>query len=283
MNEATGNERLRGGWLVAIGLLGACLVAGAIVLDFVANRNDILPAVLLNAGTGTLLFAVLFYAEKRLVVRETAKITSAITWTEEQIRDLASKGPDELADPRAIAAAEDIVQAMVDGRYEDAWARAHPAWRLSRIQAWLWNNRDHFGYDLRELERLAAQVFDQEEHSPHWQSFIETERQQFAEAWSDIDFDSHGFATSKRRRGPGFELVLIVPLGNHTDGFVVNEPTPVFGAIRLLMYRSDDGWQLASHVGEALPSPGWPPAWWADDPAVAVWEREQDLTPRPEE
>lgn len=276
------DERLRGGWLVSIGLLGACLIAGAVVLDMVARREDIIPAVLLNAGTGVLLFAVLFYAERRLVVRTTARLVTAIEWTEEQIRDLTSKRPDELADPEALTAAQDIVQTLVDGRYEDAWTRAHPAWRLARIQAWLWNNRDSFGHDVRELDHLATDLSEHEAESPHWESFIETERRQFAEAWSHIDFDSYGFATAKRRRGPGYEIVHIAPLHDHPDGFVVNQPTAIYGGLRLLMYRSEGEWQLASHVGEALPSPGWPPAWWADDPALSVWEREQSFKREPQ-
>lgn len=266
--------QVRAGWLLAIGLVGVALVAVALYLDLVVGRQGMVPATALNAGTGFLLFAVLFYAEKRLVVRETSQLKRAITWTDEQIRALASKDPDELVDPEAAEAARRWVQAVIDGRYREAWDMSHPAWRLARIQAWIWNNRDTFGYDLRDLQGLANDLFENESDAQSWQAFIDTESGQFIEAWGDIDLETWGTATAKRRRGPGFEIVLLTPLHEHREGFIVTEPT-LIKAKRLLMYRSDDGWQLASHVGEALPSPGWPPAWWAEDPAAAAWERER--------
>jgi hypothetical protein len=140
--EPISEERLRSGWLAAIGIVGLAIVGLAILLDRWEDEQTLVPAVVLNLGTGIMLFAVLFFAERRLVRRETQRLVQALSGDEDVLTEFADRDPEELVDPEAADVAFSWMGALIDGRYEDAWRRSHPAWRLARAQAWLWNNRD---------------------------------------------------------------------------------------------------------------------------------------------
>jgi len=239
MNAAgpSSGERLRSGWLVAIGTAGLMIVGLAILLDFWEERPTIVPAVVLNLGTGITLFAVLFFAERRLVIRETTRLVQALTGDQAVVTEFANRDPEELVDPGAADVAFEWMGAMIDGRYEDAWRHSHPAWQLARSQAWLWNNREVFGDDPGQLDALAQSLLE-DQSTELWASFCAVEAAQFRDAWGDLAGDSLGVASNKRRVGPGFEILVVAPLGDYADGFMVHGPVALERAFPLLMCES---------------------------------------------
>ncbi|MBA2557076.1 MAG: hypothetical protein H0V12_07020 [Chloroflexi bacterium] len=59
-------------------------------------------------------------------------------------------------------------------------------WRLCGLQAFLWNNREFFGYDETVLESLAQDMLSNGTASAHWTSFAAKEREQFLDAWGGL-------------------------------------------------------------------------------------------------
>jgi hypothetical protein len=271
-------ERVRRWPLWVLGLIGAASVTTAWYLDTVYQMDNIVPSLFLELGAGTFLFAFLFWAERRIVRREVRKQTEALiealTDSPSQLAQMADD-PDlatlsaRFADEGAIGTALRFVRAAAEGRYEDAWALTDENWKLCRAQAFLWNNRDHFSEDPAQLDKLAARIV-RSTASELWKSFCMTERDQYLQLWGDIDISRWGAASRRRRIARDFEIVILSPLGEYANtGFIVKQLTALPGAIKLVMHHTDEGIKVATHVAEAPPTPGWPPAWWVtDDPAV---------------
>jgi hypothetical protein len=132
-----------------------------------------------------------------------------------------------------------------------------------------------FGDDLEQLDGRAQNLLV-DQSSDLWANFRAVEAAQFREVWGDLADDHLGVASNKRRVGPGFEIVVVTTLGEYTDGFMVHGPVALERAFPLLMCETAEGWLVGNHVGQALPYPSWPPAWWsADDPAAERWSRER--------
>lgn len=282
----TFRDQLRRVWLWVIGLLGAAMVVAAVLFDLHTSIEEIWSDVLLNTGSGALLFAVLFWAERRLVVREiavqTQQIVQSITGSSDLRAEFAND-PDAVnldqrfADDRQIGTAMSFLGALASGRYEDAWALADDDWRLCRVQAWLWNNRDHFGRDEGVLDELAATIL-QDLSSALALAFVEVERAQYVEEYGGIDMSSYGAASRRRIVAPGYEVVLLIPLDGYPGGVIVRQETLVRDAVPILAHWTENGWRVAAFGAEVAPSPGWPPSWWIrHDPAAIRWFEEAGL------
>ncbi|WP_238015993.1 hypothetical protein KZZ52_00450 [Dactylosporangium sp. AC04546] len=279
-NASEVKETVRRWPLWTLGLLGGGSVATAIFLDVEVKLGNIVPSVFLEVGAGILLFAVLFVAERRVVRREVQRQTSALiealTGSATQRANLA-QDPD-LPDMIDFVApggpgdtAQRFLEALATGRYETAWELADDDWRLCRAQAFLWNNRNHFGFDLQRLDELAAEICTGPSKSYAWRAFRSTEQRHYKEVFGDIKAREWGLASRRRRIAPAYELVIMMPLGEHKDGIIVHAPTVVDGAITFVLHETADGYRIASHVAEAPPRPGWPPSWWSrNDPAVTA-------------
>lgn len=275
---AAETERVRKWPLWLLGLVGVASVVGAIYLDVVRDVENIAPSLLLELGAGVFLFAFLFWAERRIVIREvrrqTRALVEALTYSPEQ-QEAMAEDPElgtlesRFGEEGQIGVALRFVGAAADGRYEDAWELADDNWKLCRAEAFLWNNRNFYGDDQSVLDRLAAEITAGPSDAEVWEEFVETERGQYVQTWGDIDVNQWGAASRRRRIAPDYELVILTPLGKYETGFMVHGLTALPAAVTLVMHRTSHGFRVASHVAEAPPIPGWPPSWWVrNDPAV---------------
>jgi hypothetical protein len=182
-------------------------------------------------------------------------------------------------DDGQVGVAFRFLHAMRDGRVTDGLALADENWRLCRIQAWLWNNRDDLSKETTQLDQLAASLVSDQQPPHIWQAFLNSEAEQFGEAWHSIDPAALGAASRRRRIARDYDLVILAPTGK-SGGYFVTEATALSDAMTFVMHRTEEGWRVSSHTGSAPPAPGLPPAWWiTNDPAVnALPDNEQGLT-----
>ena len=135
-------EEVRAGWLWIAGAIGVSLVILAVLLDLHWNVDNILPSVSLELGVSTLLFAVLFLLERR-VVRLTS-LRSVTAW--EELTAQTGEDPQEVAEHYAgpVAAVDDFITAIrLASDYRSAWALSDANWRTCRAQSWLLANASH--------------------------------------------------------------------------------------------------------------------------------------------
>lgn len=277
-NKALGGEgKVRSSWLIAIGTIGVLLVGGAIALETWVAAGSIWAAVLLELGAGTLLFTLLFMAERHLVRRATTQLISALT--PEDLSHLTGERSDtHIRQTFATGGPVDIaykwLEAAASGDYETMWRLSDHDWQTSRIQAWLWNGRDNFGYSIPHLESLLTAMRDGS--APDlWDSFVRSERRQYQELFYKVDVSKLGASDRRRRVAPDYELILIIELEGHKSGFKVEEPL-VIPSRQFLMHRVGKQWLFANFNTSCPPTPGWPPGWWmAEDPAVLQYEAEK--------
>lgn len=156
------------------------------------------------------------------------------------------------------------------GAYEAALDLADDNWLLCRLQSWLWNNREHYGPGIPELERhLDEMAADLSAHAT-WSDFVTSEAHQFGRAWGDVDFDSYGVAGNRRRVAADLDVVILAPVGP-AGGYFVMSATAVPDAMVFLVRYADERWRVSNHLGISPPSPGWPSTWWnPDDPVIAT-------------
>jgi hypothetical protein len=171
-------------------------------------------------------------------------------------------------DAGQVGVAFRFFNAMREGRVLDSMNLADKNWQLCRIQSWLWNNREHYSPGSTEIERLADLLLKEQQPTSVWRSFLDSEANQFIEAWGPVDADALGAASRQRRIARDYELVILAPTGT-TGGYFVTTATAIPNAMTFVLHRVAGTWLLASHCSTAPPTPGWPPAWWMiDDPAI---------------
>jgi hypothetical protein len=183
---------------------------------------------------------------------------------------IASSGQvdDRFSDSGQIGVAYQFLGAMREGRFEEGLSYADENWQLCRIQSWLWNNRDRFGTDVTELQRLADRLLNERAPKEVWEAFVETEAISFTTAWQPLSPDRVGAASRRRRIARDYDLVILAPVGEG-GGYFVTAATALPNAMTFVMLRVDGRWLVANHMGTAPPIAGWPPAWWAiNDPAI---------------
>lgn len=165
------------------------------------------------------------------------------------------------------------------GAYGAAIELADPNWLICRLQAWLWNNREHFGPTEEALDALVDAMASQGSEHPTWHEFAESESRQFAAAWASLDVDHYGIAGNRRRIAADLDLVILVPVGT-AGGYFVTSATAIPDAMTVLVRRTESGWRIANHLGIAPPLQAWPPVWWTTtDPTIAAlpeWADQQN-------
>ncbi|WP_206501839.1 hypothetical protein [Streptomyces chrestomyceticus] len=175
---------------------------------------------------------------------------------------------DRYADDGQVGVAYSFVVCMKTGAFDDAAQLADANWLLCRIQAWLWNNRNHFGDDLERMATLADEMLQNRGDHNLWGEFASAEVDAFLEAWQNLDPETLGGASRRRIVARDYEVVVLAPVGD-SGGYYVNSATIVPGALTFLMRRHEGRWVVASHLATAPPTPGFPPAWWVvGDPSV---------------
>lgn len=257
--------------LLVIASLGAGLVGSAIYLDLWLHMSNILPSVYLEVGAGALLFALLFWAERRFIRREVVVLASRAVVEELNAQRLAEIAKDpaavELADAAEIPGSQvhvamSFVAAMGVGRFEEGWELADSNWRLCRVQHWLWNNRREFGEDREILDELASDILSGSTGTGLWESFAQIEQRAFEATWGPYTKARLAPASRRRRVGPAHEVIILVPLREQDQGFIVNGPV-MLHQLRLLVVSTGQGFRVASHAADAAPLPGYPPTWWS--------------------
>ena len=175
---------------------------------------------------------------------------------------LHSAAPATLGDRYDADGAPDVAMrffALLAARHvEEGFDLAERNWRLCRVQAWLWNNREHFGSE-HSLDDLAYSLAENRVPADIWQQFMVAEADAFAGVWSSLG--TVGAASRERKVAPDYELVILTPVGD-SGGFMVMTTTTLQSAITVLLHFIDNKWSVASHVAHAPPAPGWPPSWW---------------------
>lgn len=154
------------------------------------------------------------------------------------------------------------------GEFESGIDLAAENWIRCRVQSWLWNNRQHFGEDLDELDRLTEALLVERGSNDVWRDFVAVESNMFVDVWSPLDLSRYGAASHRRRIARDYDLVILAPVGSR-GGYFVMTATAIPNALTFLVVRQAGEWRIANHVGTAAPSPGWPPIWWSiGDPAI---------------
>lgn len=241
-------------------------------------------SVFVNAGTALLLFAVLLVFQRSLVERAVNETVRRLTreeleskWAETTDNPLT---PGDFHDDLGPAVASAFVRDCSSGDYRDALLLADPDWRLSRAQAWIFNNLASLGLQgtphdaWDDLARCLAT--GPHEANSQWEEFLSTETAQFREVFSDFDDDRWGWSQRRRIIGPRHEVVVALPLPQDApDGFVLNAPLVVPRSIQVLLRCLElEGKRMYLVAGvnvDAPPLPGWPPSWWIiDDPVAAA-------------
>lgn len=254
-------------WLWIAGVCGALLVLLAVFLNLVWGVSNILPSVSLDLGVGTILFSVLFFLERRIVRRTNLRWVSAL----EELASRTGQDPAQMSAHFAgpVTAVNHFVRAVLqDSDYRQAWTLADPNWRICRAQAWLWNNSSHPLVAHVDKELAAEELAEVNSTHELWETFAETELEQFREIWSDPDLIAYGTASATRVVDDG-EIVLLVDLSEHPDGAIAYEATEVSG-VPFLVRQLAGEWVIANLVGDRLPKPGWPPDWRVGWP---YWEK----------
>ncbi|MBG0827543.1 hypothetical protein HS041_07175 [Planomonospora sp. ID67723] len=275
--QTTRREIISRKWLISVGLLGLILVVGSAITALLwPELNSIWSSLQLELGATLLLFSVLFHVERTFVRREVRTIAEDLirAITPDDIPRMAKEDPEQLqrvADPHGpVAIAEEWREAILQGDFKKIWQLSEDNWKLCRIQAWIYNNREQLkAFDREDLDRLAEDLLQKTEKSRLWRPFIKSEKLQFKEAWGIARKELWGVAGKRRCLGPNYELVILTPLGERETGYIVNAPAGLPAAMQLLMHKSDGQWKLAAFGAHAPPLPGWPPAWWIEgDPAA---------------
>lgn len=269
-------ESIRGWSLVLIAFFGVALVVSGTwtSLEF-TDLPQVWSSLQIDLGIGVLLFALLFQVERVVVRRHVDPLRQHLEdITPRTMSDLARTSPNDLtrvtSSDGPVGRAFEWVEAMLSGDYETVWELSDANWQLCRVQAWIFNNLDALGLATEsEADDLARTLVAGPSSHPRWHDFATTERDQFVAAWRGVDSADLGVASKRRCVGPGYELVVMTPMGDRSNGYVVHAPSVLPTSLLLLMGRSDGKWRLAAFGAQAPPTPGWPPAWWiVGDPAA---------------
>ncbi|MFG1621172.1 hypothetical protein [Kribbella sp. NPDC049227] len=154
-----------------------------------------------------------------------------------------------------------FLRAMREGLYEDGLELADRNWLYCRVQSWLWNNRSEFGEDVERLDSLADSMVERRDPVELWTDFIAIESARFVEVWGPIDPDNYGAASKRRRISEDYDVVVLAPLGS-SGGYYVETATQLRNALVFVLHNDNGKWLISNHIGNAPPTPGWPPAWW---------------------
>jgi hypothetical protein len=233
-------------------------------------------SVALELGTGMMLFAFLYWAERRLVRNQAEQLIEALSGDPKDLqplKDIADRAEDlatREGGPSDIA--WQWISAVCSGHYETAWELSEYNWRLCRAQAWLWNNKWIWNNAATAIygtrDEIATALASSDVRHPLWLPFVQTEEKHFLEVWKDVQPEKWGIASNRRPTGRGYELVVFSPLGRYRHGYLLHAPAYISN-LQLLMHKTKDGWLMASVGSVAPPDPGWPPSWWlVGDPAL---------------
>ncbi len=280
-SDITPRVRLSWFWLSVAAAVGSVLVG--IHVYWESGGSHPWSGVFVNAGTALLLFVVLLIFQRSLVERTVSETIRRLTkeevqkqWDEPTLNPITPGDFHEPTGPLAVAGA--FVREIVAANYRDAITFGTPAWRLSRAQAWIFNNLEPLGLATEPKvvwDALAGHLAGgPHSDSPIWNEFVASEESLFREVMGEFDDDRWGWSQRRRIVGSRHEVVMALALPpDAPHGIIVDAPTLVTKSIRLLLKCVElDGALVYLIDGvntDAPSSPGWPPSWWiVDDPAA---------------
>jgi hypothetical protein len=152
-------------------------------------------------------------------------------------------------------AAQAWIEAVQLGRYDLAWAMTDPRLRLTRAQAWIWNNRKDADIATVDRDDLAAAFAEERPTHPLWDDFAATELHQMREVYGPFQAESWGASSGPSTTGPDYVLVLFAHLSSEPR--ILTDQPQVF-SLAFLMRANGPRWALAAFA-DSLPTPGWPP------------------------
>lgn len=155
-----------------------------------------------------------------------------------------------------VAVAFAWVEALAAGDWGAVWRLSDDEFRLVRVQAWLWSNRDHPVIAGSDLDQLAAGLAVPEPTVALWPDFAQLEVQRFRQSWAAWDLSNLGAASRPRPVGLDYELILLMRAG--AEPILITETTEV-EALRFLVHLVNDRWLVANAGSEERLEPGWPP------------------------
>lgn len=239
-------ERVRGWALVLIAAVGVGLVvSGAWTALTLPDLPQVWSSLQIDIGIGVLLFALLFQVERVIVRRHVDPLRQYLEEiTPQSVAELARKSPGDLArvgDAEGpVAKAFEWTEAMLSGDHDTLWELSDENWRLCRAQAWIYNNLGALGLQgLDEAAEMAHRLVAGPGCDVHWEDFSASERDQFLAAWPGMAPGDLGAASKRRCVGPGYELVVMTPMGSRRQGYVVNAPSVLPSSLLLLMGKTE--------------------------------------------
>ncbi len=268
-------EFVQSSWLWILGVIGLLLTVLSAITSLVWPKvNPIWSSIELQFGSSLLAFAVLFYVERRFIIRKVAEATRKVVeeLTPERMKKFAEETPDDvawIADPNGSHINGRAWLALIlENRYEDAWKLCEENWQVCRLQAWIYNNRRQLELETTEDFNACLSEMLSGEDAPLWREFFITEKRAFDEIYGPLSKFEWGTSSRRRVVGPGYEVIVCTPLDS-SQGFVITGPSILPQSASLLMHNVEGVWLLAALNSEAPPMKGWPPSWWFTDDPVA--------------
>lgn len=169
---------------------------------------------------------------------------------------MVDEGPQADADDGAgpVQAAFEWFDAVVQGSdYAAAWELSDDEYRLTRAQAWLWNNRaapDIAGADLDEQAAALARL---PSRSPLWPEFADVELEMYQETWAMWARARIEAVTEPVPGEPDYEVVVFIDTDPAAGGA---DDVP---ALPFLVHFVDGRWLVAQAGTDQRAVPGWPP------------------------
>ncbi len=269
-DAGVGEQKLRQSWLLAPVSVGAGMLAGYLFLE-----DEPLGGLLLEVGAGLVLFAVLFYFERRFIVSYLDRaIESLSAPLDPEDVDTEQMPGDFRGDFGPLFIAQVVLHLLAAGDYEKAFSRFSQSLQLARAQAWLFNNQAELGIIDSNRESFIDRLVEPDVTDPLWKEFSSSEAAQYKDAFSWLDIDRLGWSQRRRIIGPGHEVVIAFTLpAESPHGLVITAPRAVENAIKLILEAVHEGgiltYRVAGVQAECPPSPGWPPTLWVVDEPVA--------------
>ena len=245
------------------------------ITAYLIIEDSPLGGLLLEVGAGLGLFAVLFFFERRFIVSYLDRaIESLASPIEPEEIDGEQMPGDFRGDFGPLFIAQAVLHLLARGDYAQAYQRFSSDLRLSRAQAWLFNNRLVFEIDDANQSSFVQRLDEPNATDQLWNDFAESEAGQYVDLFAKFDLDRIGWSQRRRIIGPRHEVIVAFVLPSDSPhGIVITEPRAVDNAIKIILESVHENGILTYRVAgiqtDSPPIPGWPPTFWiVDDPAA---------------
>ena len=156
-----------------------------------------------------------------------------------------------------VQAAFEWFDAVVQGSdYAAAWNLSDDEYRLTRAQAWLWNNRGAPDIAGGDLDQQAAALARAPSQSPLWQEFADVELEMYQETWAMWARAQIEAGSEPVPGDPDYEVVVLFDTDPAVGQVTESDDVP---ALPFLVHLVDGRWLVAQAGSDQRAVPGWPP------------------------